>query len=107
MTGVLGWSWHGLELKRGVSIGQQIGTDGREARPRLDWTREKRYTPKPHVCGAEKSLEGVRFAFGGRCADNVFLSCSSRAVGGNPKNFVTLCGIDSGCNVITTAPSHM
>jgi len=60
-----------LDSLERVLIGQQIGTDGREAEPRLDWTREKRYTPKPHVCGAEKSLERVRFACG-RYADNVF-----------------------------------
>jgi hypothetical protein len=74
-----------LELGRGVIIGQQIGTDGREAGPRLDWTREKRYTPMPHVCGAEKSLERVRCAFGGRCADNVFYTVIAGLLEVTPK----------------------
>ncbi len=31
--------------------------------------KEKRYTPKPHVCGAEKSLERAGLRVSGRCAD--------------------------------------
>jgi hypothetical protein len=30
---------------------------------------QERYTPRPHVCGAEKSLEGALLRVSGRCAD--------------------------------------
>jgi hypothetical protein len=36
--------------------------------------KKKRYTPRPHVCGAEKSLERANLCVSGHCADNVFLT---------------------------------
>jgi len=45
---------------------------GRGVGPDLDQLTDgqgKRYTPKPHVCGAEKSLERVALRISGRCAD--------------------------------------
>jgi hypothetical protein len=93
-----------LELGRGVLIGQQIGTDGREAGPRLDRTREKKVHAQASCLWSGKVAGTrtvcVRRSLRGQCV----LHHHSRAVGGNPKKIVTLCGIDSGCNALTTAP---